>query len=41
MTDGQWITYLGHWPGKSVYAMLLAMRHCEGAVPSHIDVGHG
>jgi hypothetical protein len=36
-----WMDYLGNTPGVSVYALLLGVRHSEGAVPKHILVGHG
>jgi hypothetical protein len=33
--------FLGETAGTCVYAMLLAVRHSEGAVPRHVILGHG
>lgn len=36
-----WMTLLGDWQGASLYALLLSVRHSEGAIPKHINIGHG
>ncbi|KAL2065841.1 hypothetical protein VTL71DRAFT_3511 [Oculimacula yallundae] len=40
-SKGEWIELLGEENGKGVYAMLLAVRDQEGAVPEGVMVGHG
>lgn len=38
----EWQHYLGgHLSGSCVYALLLSVRHSEGAVPPNIVIDHG